>query len=255
MRNLAVATALLAFATSSIAQAADLPTKAPILKAAPPAAYSWTGCYIGAAGGAGFGRSQHLNIVGQNITDPFNVSGGIAGVEYGCNWQTGSWVLGTESDFSWTSIRGNANDVPPNNVLVVAGANEKWLSTTRLRVGFLPNDQLLLYATGGIATARIEATIDRTALGQGFISESATRWGWTAGAGVEYALGAGWSVKADYLYARLASHGYFNPVPAPFVPRGNIPFDEHVVRLGVNYKFTNCFFVLFGCGGPVIARY
>jgi outer membrane immunogenic protein len=238
-----------------MAQAADLPMKAPILKAAPPVAYSWTGCFVGAAGGGGgWGRSQHLNILGQNLTDNFNVSGGIAGVEYGCNWQTGSWVLGTESDFSWTSIRGAANDVPPSNVLVVSATNQHWLSTSRVRVGFLPSDQLLLYATGGLATGRIEATVDRTTLGQGFISESSTRWGWTAGAGLEYALGGGWSAKADYLYVRLASQGYFNLIPRPFVPRGDVPFDEHIVRLGVNYKFTNCIFFLLGCG-PVVAKY
>lgn len=254
MRNLAIATASLVFAASGMAQAADLPVKAPILRAAPPVAYSWTGCFVGAAGGGGWGRSQHLNIVGQDLTDSFNVSGGIAGVEYGCNWQTGSWVLGTESDFSWTSIRGAANDVPPSNVLVVSGTNQRWLSTSRVRVGFLPSDQLLLYATGGLATGRIEATVDRTALGQGFISESSTRWGWTAGAGLEYALGGGWSAKADYLYVRLASQGYFNLIPRPFVPRGDVPFDEHIVRLGVNYKFTNCIFFLLGCG-PVVAKY
>jgi outer membrane immunogenic protein len=167
MRNLAIATALV-FAASGMAQAADLPVKAPILKGAPPVTYSWTGCFVGAAGGGASSRSQHLNIVGQNLTDSFNVSGGIAGVEYGCNWQAGSWVIGTESDLSWTGIRGAANDVPPSNVLVVSGTNQHWLSTTRLRIGFLPSDRLLLYATGGLAAGRIEATVDRTTLGQGF---------------------------------------------------------------------------------------
>jgi hypothetical protein len=35
----------------------------------------------------------------------------------------------------------------------------------------------------------------------------------------------------DYLYARLASQGYFNLVARPFVPRGDVPFEEHLSGL------------------------
>jgi hypothetical protein len=36
------------------------------------------------------------------------------------------------------------------------------------------------------------------------------------------------------------------PPPPGFAIRGNVPVDEHILRVGVNYKFTNCIF-LFGC--------
>jgi len=35
--------------------------------------------------------------------------------------------------------------------------------------------------------------------------------------------------------------------PLSFAIRGNVPVDEHIARVGVNYKFTNCLF-LFSCG-------
>ena len=260
MRNLALATAVLALATNGFAHAADLPTKAPIYTPAQPVPYSWTGCYVGVAGGGGWGRSRHISgepaTFGQNITNDSNVSGGIVGVEYGCNYlQSGPFVLGTESDFSWTSIRGSGSNIPPSNPLIRSGANEQWLSTTRVRAGFLANNQLLLYATGGLASGRIEATIDRTALDGLTYSEAHWRWGWTAGGGIEYALGGGWSAKADYLYVRLASQTYISPPIPPFTTRSDVPFAEHIVRIGVNYKFTDCVFFLFGCGGSVVAKY
>ena len=236
--------------------AADMPVKA--LPMATPVGYSWTGCFIGVAGGGVWGRSRHISgdvgTVGFNITNDYNMSGAIAGVEYGCNYQSGSWVFGTESDFSWTNLRGGANNIAPFNTTSISYTREHWLSTTRVRAGFLADPRLLIYATGGLATARVEAFVDATASGSGIAAESRTRWGWTAGAGAEYALGNGWSAKMDYLYVRLNNKEYFNPPPVGFAIRGNVPVDEHVFRLGVNYKFSNCFFVLFGCD-TVVARY
>ncbi len=241
------------------ALAADIPVKAMRPMAAAPVAYSWTGCFIGAAGGGTWGRSRHISgdvaTLGFDITNNYDINGAIAGVEYGCNWQSGSWVLGTESDFSWTNLRGGANNIAPFNTASLSYTREHWLSTSRVRVGFLADPSLLFYATAGLATARVEAFIDATAVGGGTVSESRTRWGWTAGAGLEYALGGGWSAKADYLYVRLNDREYLNPPPVGFAIRGNVPLDQHVVRVGLNYKFTNCFFFLFGCGDTVVARY
>jgi outer membrane immunogenic protein len=237
------------------ASAADMAIKARPMAA--PVPYSWTGCFIGAAGGGGWGRSRHISgdaaTFGLNITNNYDISGGIVGVEYGCNWQTGRWVLGTESDFSWTNIRGGAINIPPFNTASISNTREQWLSTSRVRAGFLATDQLLLYVTGGLAAARVEALVDATAIGGGIASESRNRWGWTAGAGAEYAFGNGWSVKADYLYVRLENKQYFNPPPVGFAIRGNVPLEEHIGRVGVNYKFTNCL-LLFNCGA-VVAKY
>jgi hypothetical protein len=35
--------------------------------------------------------------------------------------------------------------------------------------------------------------------------------------------------------------------------QSNVPVEEHIGRVGVNYKFTNCLF-LFNCGA-VVAKY
>lgn len=260
MKKLLLSVVALTAWSGAQAIAADIPVKAARPMMAAPVAYSWTGCFIGVAGGGTWGRSRHVSgdpaTFGFNITNDYDLSGAIAGVEYGCNMQSGQWLFGTESDFSWTNLRGGANNLAPNfNATSISNTREHWLSTTRLRVGFLPDPNFLMYVTAGLATARVEAVVDATIAGFGIVSESRTRWGFTAGAGLEYALGSGWSAKADYLYVRLNEREYFNPPPVGFAIRNNVPLDQHVVRIGLNYKFTNCFFFLLGCNDAVVARY
>ena len=64
--------AILFAATAGSAMAADL---SPVYKAPPvpaPAAYSWTGCYLGIEGGGNWGRSQH---VATSTPNPANAPG------------------------------------------------------------------------------------------------------------------------------------------------------------------------------------
>jgi outer membrane immunogenic protein len=46
------------------AMAADMPVKAPVLKAPPPppVVYNWTGCYIGGNVGGGWARVEHQQV-------------------------------------------------------------------------------------------------------------------------------------------------------------------------------------------------
>lgn len=262
MKKLLLGVVAFTMVSGAHAIAADIPVKAARPMVATPVAYSWTGCFVGVAGGGTWGRSRHISgdpgTFGFDITNNFDLNGGIVGVEYGCNYQSGQWLLGTESDFSWTNLRGGANNLGPFfNTAAISNTRESWFSTTRARLGYLADPNFLIYVTGGLATARVEAFIDATAplAGGGIASESRTRWGWTVGGGLEYALGGGWSAKADYLYARFSEKEYLNPAPAGFAIRGNVPLEQHIVRVGINYKFTNCFFFLFGCNDAVVARY
>src|ERR1044072_1943736 len=171
MKKFLLSVVALTTLTGAQAMAADIPMKAVRPMAAAPAAYSWTGCFIGAAGGGTWGRSRHISgdiaTRGVNITNDYDKSGGVFGVEYGCNYQIGAWVIGTESDFSWTSLRGGANNIAPFNTLSISNTKEHWLSTTRGRIGFLVDPQVLFYVTGGLAAARVGAFVDGTAIAGG----------------------------------------------------------------------------------------
>src|SRR5262249_50375675 len=122
--------------------------------------------------------------------------------------------------------------------------HEHWLGTARGRLGWTTPQNVLLYATAGVAVAGVEAIVMQAA---GTSAQTNTRWGWTAGAGGEAMLGRGWSAKAEYLYASLQSSSYF-PAPRPGLnTRSDVPVDEHLVRFGLNYHFDP---VLIGTRPP-----
>jgi outer membrane immunogenic protein len=235
MRGLFAAPIAVVVLAGGSAIAADL--RAPVYQ--PPPYHDWRGCFIGISGGGVWGQSKHVSgdpiAPGADITNWYDAGGGIIGATWGCNYRLLGLIVGTESDFSFTNKRGSANDIPPFNVATIAGTREHWLSTTRVRLGTTPADRTLLYVTGGLARGRIEATINIP--GVGSFSDTHTRWGWTVGVGAEHALGARWSIKAEYLYARFSERDYFNPAPSVFVAvRRDVPVDDHIFRVGVNYN-------------------
>jgi outer membrane immunogenic protein len=85
------------------------------------------------------------------------------------------------------------------------------------------------YVTGGAAFGDIKTTTP------GFPGATSDRAGWTVGAGLEFALAANWTAKAEYLYVDL---GKFNCGVScgPFVTN-NVSFKTNLVRAGVNYRF------------------
>jgi outer membrane immunogenic protein len=258
--------AIIAAATVAPAMAADLPRKvAPPVVAPVPTLFNWGGCYLGVAGGGAWGRSHADNngttgpIPTIPITGDFDVRGGIIGGTTGCNLlQAGNWVFGVESDFSWTNKHGTANDLPPFDTTESNETREKWLSTTRVRVGYAWNNWLL-YATAGAAIGEVAYTaFGPNNFGPGIpgsVSETHTRAGWTAGAGIEWAFAPNWSAKLEYLYVDFGRTEYFNPLPPGLPPgfanrAGGLFLNDNIVRVGVNWRFN------WGKGpAPVVARY
>jgi outer membrane immunogenic protein len=224
---------VLASTWSAPAAAADL-SVAPIYKAPPvPPVETWTGSYIGASGGGAWGTATVSNtITGVDQTPRFDLNGGLIGVTGGFNVQSGSFVFGYEGDTSATSKRGNALEFPPNAAFSNE-VRERWLSTFRGRVGYA-RDNWLFYATGGGALASVEHILTGP---PGAASDKQWQWGWAAGAGVEVKLNPDWSAKVEYLYVGLQDKTYFNPAPSVLFPNNqNLRLDDHIVRVGVNYR-------------------
>jgi outer membrane immunogenic protein len=241
-------TAIGAFAAIGSAGAADLPLKAP---AAQPVAYNWSGCYLGIEGGGNWGRGRETGVTanpatnGQPINNGVDLSGGLVGGTIGCNYQVSNWVFGIENDLSWTNKSGSAPDIPPFNVQATNQISERWVDTLRGRVGFAW-DQLLIYATGGAAFAKTDLNVCAPIA---CVGDSQSRTGWTAGAGVEYALWQNLSLKLEYLHAHFGTAEYINPAVRianmNFVTR-DIRLTDDIVRAGLNWRFN--------WGGPVVAR-
>jgi outer membrane immunogenic protein len=86
--------------------------------------------------------------------------------------------------------------LPLNGVSATSDeAKLEWFGTVRGRVGYLLNDGLLLYGTGGLALGQISASdnVNVSAAINGFqynpLGQSKTNIGFAAGAGVEGRLG------------------------------------------------------------------
>jgi len=112
------------------------------------------------------------------------------------------------SRLSWTSAgskRTYTGNGDPTELAINLDDKVRWFGTLRTRTGVVV-DNLLLYATGGLALAKTRNSwqaVDESTLTETF-TDSATRWGWTAGVGTEWALSNNLSIKSEALYVRLS---------------------------------------------------
>src|SRR5438128_1836299 len=123
--------ALVAAGAVNSADAADIARKAPpyVAPPPPPPIFSWTGCYVGAQLGWGWGRknvTQTRFESGGALSDSFSssskidTSGAIFGGQVGCDYQfgwgkspgagPGGWVIGIQADAVGADINGFDND-------------------------------------------------------------------------------------------------------------------------------------------------
>ncbi len=215
---------LFAIETASTSFAADLPKpsyKAPVYVAPQ---FSWTGFYAGINGGYGWGKSNWSNTGLGVSTGDFNTKGAIAGGTLGYNRQTGSWVWGIEADLDYSWIKGSTN----TNCGSPCETDNNWLATARGRLGYA-RDRWLPYLTGGAAYGNIKVPSTPP-----FLSSDKSKFGWTAGAGVEYAFLGAWSVKLEYLYVDL---GKVSCAATSCGLPADVSFNANIVRAGLNYRF------------------
>ena len=197
-------------AATSIALAADMPTKAPAYAPAVPAPYNWTGSYVGGHFGYGWGGDAielssltafAVGAVPSSLTD--NPRGVLGGIQYGTNWQFNRFVLGWDSDFSFTDIKASQTLVTvPAGVATTTSGEQKldWFSTTRGRLGYLLTDNLMLYGTGGLASGRASANT--------FISQAGCPVGFClAGNEFEVFVGLGCGRRAGICGRPLVTEG------------------------------------------------
>jgi outer membrane immunogenic protein len=239
-RILSTAIATLALGASAVYAADMAPPmyKAPYTPAPVPPPYSWTGFYIGANGGFGGNNVNYSStLAGVSESATLNSSGFLGGGQVGFNWQLARmWVIGVEGDFDGTNISSNATATVPF-ATASAGTQINWFGTVRGRAGILVTPVALLYATGGWAYGH--TTTSATATGFGLtesVSSGNMQNGWTAGAGLEYAINPWLSFKTEYLYVNLGSanlSGMAGGIPVTVSEKTAI----NTVKAGLNFKF------------------
>jgi len=166
--------------------------------------------------------------------------------------------------FGVASTFGGATTIATN---FAASQEMRYFGTLRARLGWLPWDPVLIYATAGLAYARITSTtvVTQQCLGvcggvglvgsPGTVAISpaygtSTNWraGVTFGSGIEVALGGGVSIKGDFLYYKFGNWTY-DLTPLQATTAGSIPFFATGVTattrnfngsrwiVGLNYNF------------------
>jgi outer membrane immunogenic protein len=236
--------AIAALATG--AQAADLGSpRGPVAAAVMAPVFNWSGVFIGAQIGYGWGRTQARFFDNGGVFVPassgtYNSNGVTGGVHLGYNWQINNIVLGAVTDIEAAGISGTG---------VFANGDDyrtrmNWQGSTRARLG-VAIDRVHVYATGGLAYAGLNYSALNFA-GATRIGNTSTRLGWTIGAGVEYAVAPNWVASLEYRYTDFGSRNVnLNPV---FAGSTDFKTTTHTVRAGVSYLFST---------GPsaVVARY
>lgn len=274
MKKLLVAGAALAALIGTPAFAADMPLKG----AQPPAApvWNWTGFYAGGNVGGAWGRSDTQSPLANTVcpicygtsvvtdinnqaSQRVNTSSFTGGVQAGYNAQFANLVAGVEADYSALNLKGTTTTgaaftgfpVPPGGVppTYTNSIPTNWLFTARGRLGFTSVNNLLLYGTGGVAVTNFkyshtfaEGVFPASSSGAEAATVTSNRAGYAVGGGLEFAVSANWSVKAEYIYMNF---GTVNTGPAAVIFPGPIVAGSvfnhsanlavNVARVGIDY--------------------
>ena len=215
---LLVTVSLVALGVAGPSAAADLGarpyTKAPVMMGG---MYDWSGFYVGLNGGGGTNGNcwdflsdsdpSHKDANGNPLPGKYGNAlpdgchtgmGGTFGGQLGYRWQFSNLVLGLEGQGNWADFSGSTHSL--HNFAYVKRSNIDSFGMITGHVGYAVNN-VLLYVKGGAAVVDEKFGfdgVDGYGRGADRASTSQTRWGATAGAGLEAGLGGNWSVGAEY---------------------------------------------------------
>jgi high affinity Mn2+ porin len=247
------------------ASAADLSAVLPT-KAAPlvPAAYDWSGFYLGGHVGYGLGGSNwSATQAGSSMpslsgtvgfSNAYNFSSGtgsyLLGLQAGYDHMAAShWLVGVVADVSFPSFLGGTATLSTPLI-----GTENYLDrvefsgSLRGRIGYAPNfgnGNWLFYATGGLAISYDQFTRTQLAgipvggtAAPGTIENAflTPRVGGVAGAGVEVALASHWTAQFEYLFTDYGTRSVTFPAGAQ---RFDSDLTLSELRAGLNYRFND----------------
>lgn len=233
----AAGVSLLAVATAS---AADLPSRRYAPAAAPVAfvpAFTWTGFYVGLQGGYQWATTKgSYNTIPAGVATNYSYdpSGWMIGGHVGYNYQINQFVFGVEGDVEWADLKATRRSVVP---ATFNRTNVDWQASLRARAG-VAFDRALIYATAGVAYAEVNysfgTTVGGVPVAPALLSYSKDKWGWTVGAGVEYAFTNNLTGRVEYRYTDF---GRVTGVSAINAVTDSAKLNAHAVRAGISYKF------------------
>jgi outer membrane immunogenic protein len=233
--GVAAAAMLAACSLSAPAHAADLPTQAPVLKAAPLPMVNWTGFYLGLGGGYGMYTAEASPTnAGVPVAPQHDTGGqGFFGTAIaGFDWQfTNRFVAGVFADYDFGNIEGD-------HTLPVVGFGSSKLKMSSAwsvggRGGWLVSPSVLSYFTAGYTQAQFEGS-NVVPGAPGLSLGSKNFGGYFLGGGVEAMFAPGWSVRGEYRYSVYDTEA----INLSLLPAGsNLDPKVQTVRAVVTRKF------------------
>jgi opacity protein-like surface antigen len=238
--------------------AADAAKAAPSYKAPPApaaAAFTWTGCYLGAQGGAGWGRSVNNAASPSNrLADetPADFSsrprGGLIGGQLGCNYQVGTWVIGIEGE-GWSSNMKQTTTHLTNEDLALSPdshkleASNSWDAALSARFG-IAVDRMFLYGKLGLAYGEFQYAFTDAVDNHDF-NVGTNQVGGIFGAGAEYGITQNWTARIEYDWVNFGTHTVNTHLtqPSSFLSGSTNPYSfsvketTSIIKAGVNFKF------------------
>ncbi len=212
--------------------------------------FSWTAFYVGGDSGYGWHVANGTLTTASGaplVGYDYNVNGPFAGVFAGGNYQLGRFVAGIEGDWQRSNLTGNnepqatisaAATLPssagvfPSGPFTVA-TTIKDSESVRGRLGFVLG-RFLVFGTGGWAWG--DPSNAYALLGSApFVSHGWNASGWTAGAGLDYALTDHVFGRVEYRYTDLRIGGFVNVTADAADAANRVPISDF--RVGFAYKF------------------
>ena len=224
----------LALLGAGSAGAADLSNRR-IADAPAPAAYDWSGVYLGAHLGAGFQTTNFqdpsastvvtlcCDLIGTlapgGVARDRSTTGFLGGGQAGWAYQIGRLVVGGEVDISGGALRSASTAIIPGAIGPAFDVTERFSSRTNLTATStttlgVAQGRWMFYNKAGAAYMRETDSLNVSGANAGFgapgdftfqSTSSQNRVGWTVGAGVKWAFLDNWSAKVEYDYLDFAS--------------------------------------------------
>lgn len=240
-RTAVFAMAALSMLDAGRVEAADMARPMPVKAMPAPAAPSWAGFYIGGHAGYAWASSDG-DYRGEVpvppppvvVSYPFGLrpDGATLGAHLGYNFQSGSWILSLEGDWSWLF---DAKDTvaDPGGSARFDTIELFWTGHARGRIGYLLTSNTLAFIAGGAAFASTRNThYGPTGAGGAFWFDTRTRIGYSLGGGFEHMLNPNWLVRLEYLFDHFDNEAFIWAAGR----YTNSDLTLNTVRLGISYR-------------------
>lgn len=226
----------------------------------PTADSIWTETYAGLFIGSGLTRNRLADVDGfANWGHPgwiseYDDQGFAWGALAGSRFEFAGTPLRLEVDATFGDLSATSDQLDPQGRDETALADFQWVATARAGI----EDRLggvTLFATGGLAAARIDNSVTDIDFSPGMpprmdpddsFRDSSTHLGWAIGIGIETALSDDWTLRLDGSYLDFGRKTFYvnesgNDPCGPGGPRSACPYRVEnsigILRLGLVRRF------------------